>query len=265
MKNPDCICPKRTGHGGFPAVRAGPPALPGREPQPRRAVKGRMVPPWLHWLSWASLALAFACALAIAVDVARRPQPMAIMNVVWPVTALFGSVLSLWAYRAWGRGDVPFPAKVVKGALHCGSGCTLGDVAAETLALLAPGVLAAAGLGWLFHDEVFARWTLDFVFAFAIGIVFQYFAIAPMRHLGPGAGLRAAVKADTLSLCAWQLGMYGFMAIVGFAVAPRWLGVPLRPSMPEFWFAMQWAMLCGLATSYPVNWWLIRRGWKEAM
>jgi hypothetical protein len=245
--------------------RPGPGPVPGREPGLRPAIKARMVPAWLHWLSWGSLALAFACALVIAADVVRRPQRMAIMNVVWPVTALFGSVLSLAAYRAWGRGDVPFPAKVVKGALHCGSGCTLGDVAAETLSLLAPGVLAATGLGWLFDNEVFARWTLDFVFAFAIGIVFQYFAIAPMRHLGLGAGLRAAVKADTLSLCAWQLGMYGFMAVVGFAVFPRWFGVHLRPSMPEFWFAMQGAMLCGLATSYPVNWWLIRRGLKEAM
>ena len=28
---------------------------------------------------------------------------------------------------------------------------------------------------------------------------------------------------------------------------------------------MQLAMLCGFATAYPVNWWLIRRGLKEKM
>jgi hypothetical protein len=28
---------------------------------------------------------------------------------------------------------------------------------------------------------------------------------------------------------------------------------------------MQVAMLVGFATTYPVNWWLIRRGTKEAM
>ena len=28
---------------------------------------------------------------------------------------------------------------------------------------------------------------------------------------------------------------------------------------------MQIAMLCGFATSYPVNWWLIRAGIKERM
>jgi hypothetical protein len=224
-----------------------------------------MIPAWLHWLSWVSLAAAIGSAVFIAADVVRRPRRMAIMNIVWPVTALFGSALSIWAYRKWARGDVPFAAKVVKGALHCGSGCALGDLAAEALAVAAPGVLAAAGLGTVFASAVFARWALDFVFAFTIGIVFQYFAIVPMRHLGFRSGIWAAVKADTLSLCAWQLGMYGFMALAGFVVFRDVLRVELAPTMPEFWFAMQWAMLCGLATSYPVNWWLIRRGWKEAM
>lgn len=33
----------------------------------------------------------------------------------------------------------------------------------------------------------------------------------------------------------------------------------------EFWFAMQIAMVAGFITSYPVNWWLIRKGLKERM
>ena len=35
--------------------------------------------------------------------------------------------------------------------------------------------------------------------------------------------------------------------------------------MVEFWFMMQIAMMFGFMTSYPVNWWLIRQGVKEAM
>jgi hypothetical protein len=34
---------------------------------------------------------------------------------------------------------------------------------------------------------------------------------------------------------------------------------------PEFWFAMQLAMLCGFATAYPVNWVLVSMGVKEKM
>jgi hypothetical protein len=34
-----------------------------------------------------------------------------------------------------------------------------------------------------------------------------------MRNLSLGQGIFAAIKADTLSLTAWQIGMYGFMAL----------------------------------------------------
>ena len=85
---------------------------------------------------------------------------------------------------------------------------------------------------------------------------------AAMRGLGIREGIWAAVKADTASLAAWQLGMYGWMAIALFVLfSPE----ALPKSSPVFWFMMQIAMFCGLATSFPVNWWLLRRGLKEAM
>lgn len=113
----------------------------------------------------------------------------------------------------------------------------------------------------LFGMEIFGAWTLDYVFAYALGIFFQYFTIAPMRGLSLGKGLAAAVKADTLSLTSWQLGMYGWMAIATFAI----FGHELEKTDPVFWFMMQIAMLAGFATAYPVNWWLLKKGIKEAM
>jgi hypothetical protein len=62
-----------------------------------------VVPPWLHALSLAALVLGLLCALAIAVDVVRRPQCMGIMNLVWPVDALFGTLPVAWAYFRLGR------------------------------------------------------------------------------------------------------------------------------------------------------------------
>jgi len=56
-----------------------------------------MIPDWLHWISIASLALAGLCVLVIAIDVARHPQQMWIMDIVRPVVASFGSVLALFA------------------------------------------------------------------------------------------------------------------------------------------------------------------------
>ncbi|MCB1885943.1 MAG: DUF4396 domain-containing protein [Geminicoccaceae bacterium] len=244
-----------------------------------------MIPDWLHALSIAALALGFACAAVILVDVVRHPQRMGIMNVVWPVVALFGTVLTLWGYFVYGRlatkeaamtakeegrdppnkTETPFPAMVGKGASHCGSGCTLGDICAEWLAFAFPSVAVWFGWHTLFADRIFAVWLLDYLFAFAIGVAFQYFTIAPMRGLGVGEGIRQAVKADTLSLTAWQVGMYGFMAVAHFYIFARVLNARLEVDTPEFWFMMQIAMLFGFVTSYPVNWWLIRAGVKEKM
>lgn len=244
-----------------------------------------MVPSWLHALSIVSLVLAFACAAIIALDVARHPQQMWIMNIVWPVTALFGSALALWAYLAYGRlarrevaqaamkrgepmpakAETSFRVKVGKGASHCGSGCTLGDIVAEWLVFFVPVIAAWFGYQTLFADKIFAVWIVDYLFAFAFGVAFQYFTIKPMRNLSPGRGLVQAVKADAASLTAWQFGMYGFMAIAYFYIFRTVLGTTLHVNSVEFWFMMQIAMLFGFATSYPVNWWLIRRGIKEAM
>jgi hypothetical protein len=42
-------------------------------------------------------------------------------------------------------------------------------------------------------------------------------------------------------------------------------GHEIPKSNPVFWLMMQIAMIAGFLTSYPVNWWLIRKGIKETM
>ena len=125
----------------------------------------------------------------------------------------------------------------------------------------------AVWFGWqsVFEEKIFAIWILDYLLAFAFGILFQYFTIVPMKKLPPGKGLVAALKADTLSLTAWQVGMYGFMAFAQFYVFRAVLGTRLETNTPEFWFMMQIAMIFGFLTSYPVNRLLIHKGLKEKM
>ena len=177
-----------------------------------------MIPSWLHNLSIAYLSLGAFTAAIIVADEHRHPQHMWIMNVVWPVTALFGTVWIGWQYFTYGRlathaameqkqeppnrRCTPFPVIVANGALHCGSGCTLGDILAEWLAFAVPAVAVAFGWRSLFGEKIFAVWVVDYIFAYLFGIVFQYFTIAPMRGLSFGQGIIAAVKADTLSLTA---------------------------------------------------------------
>lgn len=83
-----------------------------------------------------------------------------------------------------------------------------------------------------------------------------------MRNLSVGGGLWAAIKADTLSILTFQVGMCGWMALVFFKFFPQ---SHLHPNIPAYWLMMQIAMVCGYVTALPVNWLLIKIGWKEAM
>jgi len=138
---------------------------------------------------------------------------------------------------------------------HCGSGCVLGDVISE-FAVFALG-LAVVGL------VLGAEYVGDYVLALAFGIAFQYFAIAPMRHLGLRDGLKAAAKADTISLTFFEIGLFGWMAIMTFVLFPA--PHHLMPNSAAFWFLMQIGMMIGYATSWPANVWLVKRGIKVPM
>jgi hypothetical protein len=218
--------------------------------------------PLLHTLSFIAVALGLLCAAFLAGDVVRHPPHMGVMRLVWPLTGLFGGPLALWLYLRFGRAHhKAFAASVAIDTCHCGAGCTLGDILAEALAAAAPGVLVWFGLGSVFRDPVHAAWVLDTVLAFVFGIAFQYYAIKPMSGLTPGAALIAALKADTLSLAAWQAGMIGFMAWMQSGD----MAAIMSAGRIEYWFMMQIAMLVGFVLSYPVNWWLVRAGIKQPM
>ncbi len=136
---------------------------------------------------------------------------------------------------------------------HCGAGCTLGDTIAEVS-------IFAFGIVW-FGSKMGTAFALDFALAYAFGILFQFFTIAPMRNLGVAQGLWAAIKADTISLVAFEIGMFGFMALNRMVFFEK----PPEPNTVTYWFLMQIAMIVGFFTSYPANWALVKFGLKEKM
>ena len=83
------------------------------------------------------------------------------------------------------------------------------------------------------------------------------------RGLSLRKGLIEAVKADVASLTAFEVGLFGWMALMTFVFFPG--SHHLRPDSPVYWFLMQIGMIAGLFTAWPVNAWLIRAGVKEAM
>jgi hypothetical protein len=232
----------------------------------------------LQVFAWLSLGIAFICAAIITVHEIRYPQKMTVMNLVWPLTALYLSVFGLIAYFRFGVPMARLPGhhdgrsqsedgrvkmvltasvtliEAAVSATHCGAGCVLGDIVSE-FAVFASGAVILGSMLW-------ASFVWDFVAAWCLGIAFQYFTIVPMRKLSPIEGLKAAVKADTLSIIAFQVGMYGWMLLVNFRLFPR---THLRPDEAVYWLMMQVAMICGYVTSIPMNWWLLKIGWKESM
>jgi hypothetical protein len=228
------------------------------------------VPPrWLTVVAWISLGGAVVTAAAIGFDIYGRGlrQKMAVMEAVWPVTALYFGPFAWPAYRRWGRPNSPECQRrggakpqygervsVAIGVSHCGAGCTLGDIVGAWLVL-------ALGLE-LLGLALPAEYIVDYVLAFSLGIAFQYFAIAPMRDLGVRDGVLAALKADALSLTAFEVGLFGWMAVMQLVLFTQ---PHLTPAHAAYWFLMQIGMVLGFITAYPVNVWLIRRGIKEAM
>lgn len=144
---------------------------------------------------------------------------------------------------------------VVLSTLHCGAGCTLADLIGEWFLYFVPIAIGGSLLA--------GSWVLDYILALIFGVGFQYAAIHGMeRTLPRGVAIRRALKADFWSLTAWQAGMYGWMAIVIFALNG---GNVLPRTSFSFWFMMQIAMACGFLVALPVNVMLIRRGIKHGM
>jgi hypothetical protein len=70
-------------------------------------------------------------------------------------------------------------------------------------------------------QALFAEYVGDYLAAVSLGVVFQYFAIAPMRGLCFRKGIIAAAKADVLSLTALEVGLFGWMALMTDVLFPH--------------------------------------------
>jgi len=231
-----------------------------------------MVPLWLNVLAWLWIAICCTSSLFVLVQTIRYSQTMWIMNVVWPVTALYLGPVAVYLYQkslpvslkqpasadmktkiAEHKGDPPTLTQLSLAAFHCGAGCSIGDVIAE---------LMVPSLAISFAGEFGTKLIFDFVFAYILGIAFQYFTIVPMRGLGFKEGLVVAARVDTISIALFEVGMFAWMAISFYWLFPS---PHLKPDSAAFWFMMQIAMILGVLTSLPANAWLIRKGWKEKM
>lgn len=134
----------------------------------------------LHSLSAFSIISGITCTVIVLIDILRgNQQIMMIMNFVYPISALYAGPLALLFYYTIGQKsslkktgarmpaeNKPFWQSVAIGALHCGSGCTIGDLLAE--AFLSFVRFPFSGANWQGHGQLIFYWHLSLVSFFNI-------------------------------------------------------------------------------------------------
>ena len=211
-----------------------------------------MAPAWLTCLAWLSLSVCFCCAGVIGYDIAvnRRRQPMAVMNVVFPVTALYFGPLAVAFYWRWARA----PAAVT-GRPMAMSRTAVPQRASAAAAL--DGMHLPAGLDT--HHDLVGGAGPDTP-SERVRPWWGTMAIE-VSHCGSGCSLGDVISEFAVfALTAFEIGLFGWMAVMAFVLFPA----PHRlvPSSAAFWLLMQVGMMIGYGTSWPANVWLVRRGIK---
>ncbi len=150
-----------------------------------------MIPIWLYLLSILYLGMGFFASGFVLYDIIKnkKRQKMKIMNIVWPITTWYLGPIGIFAYKRIGklsyqdksddneniqnntnfqkkRWNKAFLQQIFTASTHCGAGCTLGDVISEWLIF----IIALSILG----STLLASYTIDFIFAYGLGIIFHY-------------------------------------------------------------------------------------------
>jgi hypothetical protein len=77
--------------------------------------------------------------------------------------------------------------------------------------------------------SLWPEYIADFRLAFGFGIAFQYFAITAMRRLSVHDGVIAALKSDTLWVITFEIGLFGWMALMFFVFFPTLISSRTKP------------------------------------
>jgi len=223
-----------------------------------------MIPGWLTAVSWVFVGLALLCAAAILYDVYGRGyrQRTSVMNLVWPITALYLGPLALPAYYRWGRprsekwqkehGSAPeksLPVAAATGGTPGGAASAIGHVLGVPLVVFLGLTIAGQALWMMILVIAVIATVLLFAFEY-------FFSTVPTRGLSRGKGLGVALLIALVTVLAFDVGMGGWMLVLHFLF--------FMPPLTDvtFLFLMQFGLIMGFLTGYPAVLWRVRRGIK---
>ena len=128
--------------------------------------------------------------------------------------------------------------------VHCLTGCAIGEVL---------GMVIGTALGWGTASTIALAVALAFFFGYLLTMI-------PLLRAGLafGAAVGAALAADTVSITIMEIVDNAIMLAIPGAMHAG-LASPL------FWGSLAVALAIAGAAAFPVNRWLISRGWGHAL
>ncbi|MDZ7278819.1 DUF4396 domain-containing protein [Pantoea eucrina] len=215
------------------------------------------------------LAVGACTALMISKDLFHHRQPIAIMNLIWPLTGLYLPFVGWLAW--WYLGRVPshqtkltmFIAqkKYAKTRWHpLFISTSLSAAACIFGGMMTIPIITLLNL-YVFNPAYWVQETIFVVTSLLVGLIFQYLALRQDEEISFWARLLLAFKTEAFPLLIYQSGIFIFMALALKFV----LNHQLNPMQVTFWFMLQLALMIGFIFCWPANHFLIKRGLRVAI
>lgn len=209
-----------------------------------------------------------AGAVWVAYDLARVNTPLkTAMKWAWPIIVFFFSVIGLALYLATARapGVAQAASRDEKKRLHDTfersmvrrvNGAVIHCVAGDGL-----GIMTAMVIARLLNLAFWQEFWFEYAVGFAFGLfIFQLKAMTMMTD-SLGRALWMAFRAEFFSMLTVMGGMGAVMAWV----TPLAVGAQPQPGTAAFWGFGMLGLLVGYVFTFPMNWMLVKVGWKHGM
>jgi hypothetical protein len=213
---------------------------------------------WI-WFALTALAVAYVAYDQFKGGPEQKEKSLAMKTMRWGwvlvtlYTGPFGFIVYWFQHRAPAR-ETPEPSEPplweqsVESTIHC--------VAGDATGIL----LAAVVTSWL-RLPMSLEVIVEYVAGFAVGLfVFQALCMKPSFDGSYWRAVKGTLLAETLSMNAVMAGMIPVMVIL----MSRDMSA-MEPSSVRFWGTMSLAFVVSTVTTFPVNWWLVKRGLKHGM
>jgi len=223
----------------------------------------------LNQLALPFLLLGGCTALMILKDLFRHSHPVAVMNIIWPLTGLYMPFIGWLAWWHLGRRPswqmklallTPQKIRGISGwqtifisTSLSAAACIFGDIMTIPIITLLK--------HFAINPAIWMQALICIGISLLMGLLFQFLAIRQHEKHSFSRALLLALKSEIFPLLIYQLGIFIFMALALKFVLQQ----QVNPLLGAFWFMLQLAMMIGFIFSWPANHFLIKRGLNPAV